>query len=118
MTLSRKLIDKLIKFTQSVYRIHLEPPDIPLPQEIINFIPKVEESKILARRQNLNSFVNNAQLDFECRFTLVSTLLGFISSHKLSPSQMQYITGYTSILLWNLILGASKYWFPLCSCIY
>ncbi|KAK8866806.1 hypothetical protein M9Y10_009774 [Tritrichomonas musculus] len=92
MTLSRKLIDKLIKFTQSVYRIHLEPPDIPLPQEIINFIPKVEESKILARRQNLNSFVNNAQLDFECRFTLVSTLLGFISSHKLSPSQMQYIS--------------------------
>ncbi|OHT13038.1 hypothetical protein TRFO_03452 [Tritrichomonas foetus] len=107
MNASRKLISRYINFIQSVYKISLKQPDVPIPFELLSLIPPENEQSILSSKQNATSIVNDAGLYYDVRFTLISTVLGYFNSKKLTQLQRQYISiivlrSCCGILFWEL----------------
>lgn len=92
MLSSRKLSARSIRLTQSVYKIKLNNPEALFSPETISLFPNENISNIINKKQNVNTIINDAQLIFETRFTLVSTLLGIINSKTITQAHMNFIS--------------------------
>ena len=107
MSAFRKYTSKCIKFTQSVFRIQLNEPDVPLPSEFLSLIPKENIDQILSKKQNITSIVEDGGFIFNDRFTLISTVLGYFSPKNLTQKQIVYVSHIVlrsccGILFWDL----------------
>lgn len=104
----KKFTDRLIKFTQSVYKIDLIQPNPPLPVQLSTQLPKENVEEILKKKKQIDQIINSCLFYFDKRYQLIVQLNNYITKSKLSNSQSIYLSliilrSCCGLLFWELV---------------
>ena len=104
----KQFTDRLIKFTQSVYKIDLIPPNPPLPVQLSTLFPNENVEEILKKKKQVEQLTSACLFIFDKRYNLIVQINNYITKMKLSNSQSFFLSlivlrSCCGLLFWELV---------------